>query len=423
MMSRRAPHAEYYDDESYEVDREKYPRSRRTERAYDDMEYRRRRVSPPIEEFGRMRLREYVPREYARETIIVPPRNSGPPVRMRRSVEDVLPPPDTEDDYYYRARPKRRGHRTRDRETDDEEVVMSGGRSRRGTRRSRASPTLDEEEELAMRRRREFEYESEAERRPRERRFSDIQDEMIVRSSDPRRKPRRLEEEFAADLVDAPEDRPRRARYRPNPSDPDALSKEEEQKVMSRVMEWKDRPSPEELAEEKEELMAHDMRRGNRRSASRARYERSLPGAWPEGPDDENYDTDTRPRSRKHSGDEIQVEEIEMPRESYGRGRRRRSAEIEEEILMRNERRRGSLQERDQSPESVRVPTVIKEVVPQRRHGDQGLSATYRTYRRSSRSRANRHSGFDHARAPPRMSGSEKASTRTSVEEFDTYHV
>lgn len=418
-MSRRAPPAEYYEDDGYEVDREKYPRSRRTDRAYEDMEYRRRRVSPPIEDFGRMRIRERIPREYARETIIVPPRNPGPSMHMRRSDEDVLPPPDIEDDYY-RARPKRRGYRTRDRETDDEDVVTSG-RSRRGTRRSRASPTLDEDEELAIRRRREFEYESEAERRPRERRFSDIQDELIVRSSDPRRKPRRLEEEFAADLIDPPEDRPRRPRYRRSPPDPDALSKEEEQKVNSRVMQWKDRPSPEELAEEKEELMAHDMRRGNRRSASRSRYEPSLPGAWPEGPDDETYDTDARPRSRKHSGDEIQVEEVETSRESYGRGRRRRSAEIEEEILIRKDRRRGSLQERDQSPESVRVPTVIKEVIPPRRHGDQGLSITYRTYRYSLRSRANRHPGFDNARAPPRMSGSEKASTRASVEEIDTY--
>ncbi|KAJ6110515.1 hypothetical protein N7486_002750 [Penicillium sp. IBT 16267x] len=322
-MPRRAPPPSgYYEEDYFEPERERYPRTRRPERSSfeDDVRYRRRESMPLVEDMERMRVRERPPREIVRETFIVPPPDLEPPVRMRRSADDIGPIPNREEGYM-RTRP-RRSHRPRDIDPDElideremrrtirhrprdlDEEYGYDERERRSTRRPRPEGEF-EEEDIAIRRRGQVPqspvHDSEIDRLPRERRYSDVRDEVYVRSSESRRKPHFRKVELEADIIDEREETPRRMKHRDGPSP--TLSKEDE-----RIMQWKDRPSPREL-EEDEELRVRDIRRRSYRSPPRARYGRGPPGSWPDDREDEDVDVDNDIRSSRHSKSRRQADD------------------------------------------------------------------------------------------------------------------
>ncbi|KAJ5524433.1 hypothetical protein N7494_011083 [Penicillium frequentans] len=355
-MPRRAPpQSGYYEEDYFEAERERYPRSRRPERSSfeDDVGYRRRESMPLGQDIERMRVRERPPppREFVRETFIVPPRDLGPPVRMRRSADDIGPIPDREEEYM-RTRP-RRSHRPPDIDPDElinERDMRRSERHRprdldeeyaydeRERRARRPRPEREfEEEEIAIRRRASKPpsplYDSEIDPRPRERRYSDVRDEVYVRSSESRRKPHFREVQVEADIIDEREERPRRSRHRDGSSP--TLSKEEEM-----VMQWKDRPSPREL-EEDEEIRVRDTRRRIHRSPPRARYGRGPPGSWPDSRDDEDVDVENDLRSSRHPKSRRQAEDdFELDARSRMRSRPdRRELEHDEDIDIHSFRR------------------------------------------------------------------------------------
>lgn len=355
-MPRRAPPPSgYFEEDYFEAERERYPRTRRPERSSfeDDVRYRRRESMPLGEDMERMRVRERPPppREFVHETFVVPPRDLEPPVRMRRSADDIGPMPDREEGYM-RTRP-RRSHRPRDIDPDeliDEREVRRSVRHRprdldeeyvyddRERRARRPRPDREfEEEEIAIRRRAQMPpspvYDSELDRRPRERRYSDVRDEVLIRSSDSRRKPHFREVELEAGILDEREERPRRSKHRDGSSP--TLSKEEEM-----IMQWKDRPSPREL-EEDEELRVRDVRQRSYRSPHRARYGRGPPGSWPDDREDEDVEAENDIRSSRHLKPRRQaVDDYELDARSKIRSRPDRGdLEDDEEIEIRSSRR------------------------------------------------------------------------------------
>lgn len=407
-MSRRAAPPGYFDEDDYELDREKYTRSRRPERSYEEeVEYRGRRSVPPVEEMERMQIRERPPREFVRETFFEPPHKTKPPVRMRRSVEEVaLPEPD---DDYPPPRPRRSRRRPREIEEDmiiderevrerrryrprevDEEPIMDE-RDRRGGRKPRLQRELEEDEMVIRRGGRvpPFGYDGDSEPRPRERRFSDVRDEVFVRSSDPRRKPRRRGVGFEDDLIDDREERPRRSRRGVEPPSLRSMSKEDE-----RVMRWKDRPSPREV-EQEEELRVRAMRHRSRRSPREAQFDRAPPGAWPEEREEDEKieveEVESRiPSTSGKEGTEIE-EEIDVQRERHERDRRRSANS--DEMIAHESRRRPSVPERDLSPEPTRGPPM----------------------------RHRRVQEYDNIR-PPRAPSPETASSRAGFDEIQINH-
>ncbi|KAJ5672915.1 hypothetical protein N7507_002042 [Penicillium longicatenatum] len=495
-MPRRAPPPPgYYEEEYFEPERERYPRTRRPERSSfeDDVGYRRRESMPIVEDMERMRVRERPPRDFVREAFVVPPRDLEPPVRMRRSADDIGPIPDREESYI-RTRPRRR-NRTRDMDPDeliDEREMRRGVRHRhrdfdeeygydeREQRARRPRPEREfEEEEIAIRRRAQMPpspvYDSEIDRRPRERRYSDVRDEVYVRSSDSRRKPHFRETELEADIIDEHEERPRRSKYRDRSP---TLSKEEEI-----VMQWKDRPSPREI-EEDEELRVQDMRQRSYRSPPRARYGRGPPGSWPDDREHEDEDLDAeidirssrRPNPRweqnheerdirTHRRSRLEREDIEenenLDIRSSRRPRREREhtddgeldnrpqrlprhgrgdLELEEEIDIRFSRRprarRGDIE--DDEVIDIRQDRLERETRRKSAERDEHIT---RKDRSSPRERSpspepirappihqdvithHRHidHGFEGVR-PPRAPSPEKASTHTSFDEIDVRH-
>ncbi|KAJ5992454.1 hypothetical protein N7451_008178 [Penicillium sp. IBT 35674x] len=486
-MPRRAPPPSgYYEEDYFEAERERYPRSRRPERPSfeDEVRYRRRESMPLGEDIERMLVRERPPpaRDFVRESFIVPPRDLEPPVRMRRSADDIGPPPDREEGYM-RTRPRRthrppsidpdelideremrRSERQRPRDPDEEYAYDERERRARRPRPEREF----EEEEIAIRRRSQKPpspvYDNELDPRARERRYSDVRDEVYVRSSESRRKPHFREVEVEADIIDEREERPRRSRHRDGPSP--TLSKEEEM-----VMQWKDRPSPREL-EEKEELRVRDTRRRSYRSPPRARYGRGPPDSWPDSRDDEDVDVENdlqndeeidihsfrrpNPRWEQTGDDELDIRSSRRPRRErelidddelgprpqilsrHGRGNIELDEEIDirsprrsrpghgdievdevidirrdeldreprrkitesEEIIIRKDRQRSSSRKRSPSLEPIRAPPIHQDVITHHRHIDHG---------------------FEDVR-PPRAPSPEKASTQTSFDEIDIRH-
>ncbi|KAJ5280405.1 hypothetical protein N7478_005777 [Penicillium angulare] len=409
-MSRRAAPPGYFDEDDYDLDREKYTRSHRPDRSYEEeVDYRGRRSVPPVEEMERMQIRERPPREFVRETFFDPPRKTKPPVRMRRSVEEVaLPEPEDE---YHPPRPRRSRRRVREieeedmivdereirdrrryrpREVDEEHIVDE--RDRRGGRKPRLQRELEEDEMVIRRGGRvpPFGYDGDSEPRPRERRFSDVRDEVFVRSSDPRRKPRRREVGFEEDLIDDREERPRRSRRGVEPPSMRSISKEDE-----RVMRWKDRLSPREI-EQEEELRVRAMRHRSRRSPRESQFDRAPPGAWPEEREEDEKIEVEEVASRISSKSEKEVteieEEIDIRRERHERDRRRSANS--DEIMAHESRRRPSVPERNLPSEPTMVPST--------RHHDMDKE-------------------YDKIR-PPRAPSPETASSRAGFDEIQINH-
>jgi len=175
-------------------------------------------------------------------------------------------------------------------------------------------------------------HDSEIDPRPRGRRYSDVRDEVYVRSSESRRKPHFREMKLEADFIDEREERPRRSKHRDGSSP--TLSKEEEM-----IMQWKDRPSPREL-EEDEELRVRDIRRRNYRSPPRARYGRGPPGSWPDDREDEEVDPNNDIRSSRHPKSRRQADDdYELDARSRIRSRPDLGELEDEDIDIRSSRR------------------------------------------------------------------------------------
>ncbi|KAJ5745313.1 hypothetical protein N7520_010495 [Penicillium odoratum] len=337
-MPRREPPPGYWEEDEFEPNQRYRPR--RTDRSSFEDDVRRRREPIP--------LAPEMPREFVRETFIVPPRDLEPPVHMRRSADDVGPIPDREE-VHMRTRP-RWGHRSLgiDDDLDEREIRRRQYRPRveedliydereRRTRRSRPERDFDE---MSFRRRGPPpSYDSELDRQPRERRYSDVRDEVYVRSSESRRKPRRRAVEFEKDLIG--EEVPWRPK-RQDQSPP--MSKEDE-----KIMQWKDRPSPRDL-EEDEEIRVRDIRRRSQQSPHQARYGRGPPGSWPDDLEDEDevseYDIPSRrSRSTRADGD--------YESDSRTKGRfKPEPVQTEDEVDIRSRRSRSTRADGDHESDS-----------------------------------------------------------------------
>lgn len=389
-MSRRPPR-DYYEEDDFEIERERgqHPRSRQRHREFEeeDVQYRRRRSMPPVEDLERMHIRERPPRDFIRESYGPPPDRAPVPIRRPRDeIDGPLPVLEREEAY---MRPSRERRRPRPREIDEEELIIhererNGGGPRRRSER-------DIEEDLLVRRRGQpsRDYESEGDFRTRDR----IEDEeMYVRRSGPRRKPRphSHEEELEEIIIDESEmARPRRRvsreepkferreeieevmidereRERPRERRPrresnfdryretDELIEDREAERLREkkvrkprvkeelVMQWKDRPSPGEVNEE--DIRIRETRRPKRRSPPVPVYAPEPPGAFPLGGNVDDTEEEIRVRSRlrpRPHHREAEDDEIVIRREERDRDRRRRSEEVEEIILRREERNRG----------------------------------------------------------------------------------
>ncbi|CEJ60496.1 hypothetical protein PMG11_09068 [Penicillium brasilianum] len=392
-MSRRAPPREYYEEEEFEAERERdrYPRSRRRERDFDeDVEYRRRRSMPPIEDLEHMHIRDRPPRDLVRESF-APPRDRGGPLvrRERDELDEPGPGPDPEE---VRARSSRRrgsqSHRPREVVEEEESELMIGGREKRGSRRSRRPRDLDDEDMVIRHRERA----SEGDLRPMEKVYEDEREEVYFRaSSRPRRRPSRREVEFEERIIDDREqERLRGPRHRGEASFEEDL-----------VMQWKDRPTPREL-EEEDEIRLRETRRRRRPSQPEPEYvreppPREPPGAWPaeREVEEEEIRIRERRRSRPKRREVEDEEDIVLRREERDRERGRDSAESDE-ILIRKSKRK-TPREPSLSPEPIRAPPIHQDVITHHRHVDHG---------------------FDTVR-PPRAPSPEKTSTRRSFEEID----
>ncbi|KAF7719624.1 Uncharacterized protein PECH_003484 [Penicillium ucsense] len=359
-MSRRALPREYYEeDEDLEIERERdrYPRSRRPERDLDEeVEYRRRRSMPPVEDLERMHIRDRPPRDIVREAYEIP-RESGPLVRRSRDERDELSRERELEEPRVRSSRRRgsRSHRPRELVEEEESELIVGERDRRRVRRHRGSHD-SERDDVAMRHRGRA---SEGDLRPRGR-ILEEEDEVYYRSaSRPRRRPSRREVELEEEIGNGRiEDRSRKSHYRREPTYEDEL-----------VMSWKDRPSPREQ-EEEEDIKLRETRRLRKPSQPEPRYvreppSRDLPGAWPieeETEEDEVRYRERRrsrpPRHSRHRDSEELEDEILIRRRDHDRHAGRDSMGSDE-IVIRRSKEKVLPRERSLSPERIRSPSTV----------------------------------------------------------------
>ncbi|EPS34407.1 hypothetical protein PDE_09371 [Penicillium oxalicum 114-2] len=375
-MSRRAPPREYYEEEEeedleIERERDRYSRSRRPERVFDeDVEFRRRRSMPPVEDLERMHIRDRPPRDLVREAY-EGPREPGPLIRRSRDERIEMGPEREPEEPRVRSSRRResRNHRPRELVEEEESELIIGERERPEGRRHRRSRDF-ERDDPAMRQRGRT---SEGDLKLRERVLEE-EDEIYYRSaSRPRRGPSRREVELEEESIDdRHQERLRGARPRREPTYEEEL-----------VMSWKDRPSPRE-EELEEEIKTRESRRRRRLSQPEPRYvreppPREVPGAWPsEEPDEEDEIRirETRrsgPRRRpRHRDSEELEEDILLRRREHGRHAGRDSMESDE-IIIRRSKERLSPRERSPSPEPIRARPIHQDFITHHRHIDHGF--------------------------------------------------
>ncbi|OQD74328.1 hypothetical protein PENDEC_c011G03455 [Penicillium decumbens] len=507
-MSRRHPR-DYYEEDDFEIERERYPRSHRQDREIEeeDVQYRRRRSMPPVEDLERMHIRERPPRDFIRESYASPPDRVPAPVRRPRDeIDGPLSERDRQEVY---IRPSRERRRPSHREVDEEELIIDE-REKHGGRRRRRSKRDIEEEDLVIRRRerpsRDYENEDDLKHRDR---LEDEQDEMYVRGSKPRRKPRpRSREDLEELLIDKNEmdgprrrvsreeprferhdeideviiddrepERPRERRPRREPNhdrhremdefiDDGEHERLRERKLRGKprikeevVMQWKDRPAPDELDEE--DIRIRETRRSRRRSPPVPVFAPEPPGAFPLGGDRDDTEEELRVHShvrpRGHHRGVDDDEEIVIRREERDRDRRPRTGEDEEIVLRREERNRGHRRNTEEDDELLirheerdrdrhRISEDDEELIIRRderdRHGgDTEDEVIIRKGKRRSLPRQRspsverirappihqdiitHHRHIDHGYEPlPRAPSPDAASTRTSIDEVDFHH-
>ncbi|EKV10772.1 hypothetical protein PDIG_55030 [Penicillium digitatum PHI26] len=137
-MSRRAPRANYdEEDEFYEMERARDRRPHRRDRDYTkDVENRRRRSEPLVEDMERMHIREHPRRDFMEESFASQrARDYMVQMQSREKVDLVLPerniPLDRDDAYMWPSGSRRR-HRPRD--VDGEDFVSEKRERRRDSR-------------------------------------------------------------------------------------------------------------------------------------------------------------------------------------------------------------------------------------------------------------------------------------------------
>lgn len=365
-MSRRAPPREFYEDIELERTRDP-PRARRHGSIDDEIDFRRRRPIPPVEELDRLDIRER-PRDFMRESFDLP-RERAPVTRRSREGVDEIPQAGW-GDMYMSPPQERRRYRPR-----DEEIVVRE-RERGGDRRRRSERDLVDEEVYFRERAPPRRYESD--REDRRERFDDEQDEVYMRLFRPGRKSARREE--IEEYVSGEREREHRARSRRSRDEPrfdrreevdevvidegerdrprrssgereveDELIVDERERTAARppdrrshgkprredeiIMKWKDRPSPGEIDED--EIIFRETRR-RRRSSPDTGLPRELDSHSTDG--DEAPDEEIRIRSRIRPRPRAADEEIVIRRGE--RDRRRRAEEVEEIALLHEQRER-----------------------------------------------------------------------------------
>lgn len=334
MPRRPGPPRDYYEEEIYDVERERDPyRPRGREYDFKDVEYRRK-SEPLVEDMERMGLRERPRRDYMEESFERPPERDE--VVYRRSREETemespeRPVPMGREEVYARPRPSRR--RPRPREIDEEDLVFEERESRRGSRRH----PRDIEEDLIVE-----ERERHRERRPRpepepEQDLFDEED----RPRESRRRPRKRSDEDIVDERERGGDRLRRSvpdfeeaepieresrrsrRHHRGVEEDDVVFEERETRRGSRR--HPERRSEDDLLVEEKEIRRGSARHPERRSEDDLLYERE------------------RRHRRRRPDREPEEEFVEEPRQ---KGRRRRpEPEIEEdELLIRRREGEGPL--------------------------------------------------------------------------------
>ncbi|CRL25672.1 unnamed protein product [Penicillium camemberti] len=347
-MSRRAPPREYdEEDEFYEMERERERnyRPRRRDRDYEeDVEYRRRRSEPLVEDMERMHIRER-PRRDLMEESFAPPRGRDDMVHMRpREEVDMVSPqrymPLDRDDPYMRPAGSRR--RPRPREVDEEDMIFEERERRRGSRRHPRDVDEDsifEESERRGDRRHRPEREREVEgplfadeskmrglRRHRPEREREVEGSVFIEERE-RRGDRRRRPELASEEDFLSEERPReRGSGRMRRSEPGF--EEDEELLVERERRRGSRRHPREVEEDDLIIEDREIRRGSRRHPER-RSEDDLVY-------EEREKRHRRRRPEREFEDNLLVEE----RGNHGGRRHRPARELEEEemLIRRKER-------------------------------------------------------------------------------------
>lgn len=417
-MSRRAPPREYYEEDDFEYERERYSRPHRRGSTFEDeVEYHRRRSVPPVEDMERLRARERPPRDLVQESF-APPRERVP-MAMRR-------PDDLREEMYM---PPRRHRSPRPREID-EDILMFEQSERRRERRSRGAdeePIFgDERERHRGRHPREVDEEDlivEERERRRDRRPREIdEEELIVDERERHHGPRRREADEEELIVDERErhrgsrrreldeeelvvgERERRRGPRSREHDEENLIMEEKdtrrirrprrmsEEPMVGDRERRRGPRPSREPVEEPTPMSHERERRERRRhrPDRDIEEDELLIRRREGPPPRGYESDgefpqhnrnfeddrddeplmrssesrRRPRPRGTQVEEIIIDNRKREMPPHG-GRHRRDPKIDEEIIMRW-KDRPSPRELDEEREAMRHRRHPAEPMPER---------------------------------------------------------
>ncbi|KAJ5979164.1 hypothetical protein N7501_002506 [Penicillium viridicatum] len=391
-MSRRAPPRDYDEEDGFyemEREREREHRPRRRDRDYEeDVEYRRRRSEPLVEDMERMHIRERPRRDFMEESF-APPRGSDDMIYMRPREEVDMGSPERympldRDDPYMRPAGSRR--RPRPREVDEEDMILGERERRRGSRRHLRDVDEDSifERERRGDRRHRPEREREVEgdlfideskmrglRRPCPEREREVEGDLFVDESKMRglRRPRPEREREVESSVFI-EERKRRGDRRRRPelaSEDDFLSEERPRERGSGRM----RRSEPGFEEDEELLVERESRRGNRRHPRELEEEDLII-------EDREIHRGSRRHPERRSEDDLLYEEREK------RHRRRRpEREFEDNLLVEERGKHGRRHrpEREFEEEEMLIRRKEREELPLRRGWDSELDIRSRERR------------------------------------------
>ncbi|KAJ5685288.1 hypothetical protein N7536_007907 [Penicillium majusculum] len=368
-MSRRAPPPDYdEEDEFYEMERERERdhRPRRRDRDYEeDVEYRRRRSEPLVEDMERMHIRERPRRDFMEESF-APPRGRDDMVHMRpREEVDMVSPerymPLDRDDPYMRPAGSRR--RPRPREVDEEDMIFEERERRRDSRRHPRD--VDEDSIFEERERRG----DRRHRPPREREVEGglFPDESKMRGLR-RHRPEREREVEGSVFIEERERRGDRRRRPELASEEDFLSEERPRERGSGRM----RRSEPGFEEDEELLVERERRRGSRRHPREFEEDDLIV-------EDREIHRGSRRHPERRSEDDLLYEEREK------RHRRRRpEREFEDSLLVEERGKHGGRRhrpEREVEEEEMLIRQKEREEPPLRRGWDSELDIRSRERR------------------------------------------
>ncbi|KAJ6097377.1 hypothetical protein N7499_001751 [Penicillium canescens] len=369
-MSRRPPPRDYYDEEEmYEMERERERdhRPRRRDREYDDdIEYRRRRSDPPVEDLERLHLREAdrPRRDFMEESFAHP--SGRDDMMLRRSKEEtvVLSPERRDHDEPYMP-PSGSRLRNRPREIVDEDLIIEERERRRGSRRH----PREVEDDLIVE---ERERHGDRSHRP----GREVEDDLIVEERDMRRegrhrpdrvpagdliveerdrrgdRRRRQKTEFEEDDLLVERERRRGGRRHPREIDEEGLIAEEKERRRER------RPPPDREFEEDIRFEERERRRPSRRHPERR------------SEDDLLYETEkrrSRRRPERRSEDDL-IEERKIHRSS--KSKRHPERDLEEDLIIEEQGRHDEERRRREFEEDEMVIRRRGKEPPMRRGWD-----------------------------------------------------